>query len=358
MQANEIELVKRVQAKDEYAFDELYHTYYDRAMAIAYRLTNDRADAQDIVQESFLQVHKSIDTLQDPQYFYSWLRRIIHSKCVNMFYRNRNVKAIDPAKIQSNQTYEEKRKYMLPQEKAAYASEQEVLQEILSQMDDKYREVLELAYFEQLKLHEIARYLDLPLGTVKTRCRRAKEELKSRITSYEQQEHRRISFNVDTLFPGLATFSLMHMSMSWKQKVNHIMMGQSANIACVTIFTALAVSGGVMAVYDYEEAKKQQEQVQEFDLNGSLTQIEDELPSASTKPFGNYRYNETWIQTSREAYYVCINWASDLSQMKNKSDDEINDMRLIYEALRNADDQYYIMLQEKGWESDFLSLIE
>ena len=99
MQASEIELVKRLQSGDESAFDELYHTYYARAIAIANRLTNNQADAQDVVQEAFLQVHKSIQSLQDPQFFYSWLNRIIHSKCVNLFYRNRNENAVDPAKI-------------------------------------------------------------------------------------------------------------------------------------------------------------------------------------------------------------------------------------------------------------------
>ena len=189
MEAHEIELVKRLQAGDQQAFDELYQQYYQRAVALAYRFTKDYADAEDIVQESFIQVHKSINTLQEPAYFYSWLNRIIHNKCVNLFYRNRNENAVDPAKMEAVKTYEEKRRYMLPHRESDYISEQEVLQRILSQMDDKYREVVELAYLQQMKLEEIAKLLDLPLGTIKTRCRRAKSELKRLIAEFEQTEN-------------------------------------------------------------------------------------------------------------------------------------------------------------------------
>ena len=122
MEPHEIEVVKRVQRNEEAAFDELYHLYYSRALSLAYRFTKDTADAEDVVQESFIQVHKSIHTLQEPAYFYSWLNRIIHNKCVNMFYRNRNENAVDPAKMESVKTYEEKRRYMLPHLESDYMS--------------------------------------------------------------------------------------------------------------------------------------------------------------------------------------------------------------------------------------------
>ena len=48
MEAHEIELVKRLQAGDQQAFDELYQQYYQRAVALAYRFTKDYADAEDI----------------------------------------------------------------------------------------------------------------------------------------------------------------------------------------------------------------------------------------------------------------------------------------------------------------------
>lgn len=359
MQANEIELVKRIQAGDESAFDELYHAYYARALAIANRLTNNQADAQDVVQETFLQVHKSIHSLQDPQYFYSWFHRIIHSKCVNLFYRNRNENAVDPAKIESKQTYEEKRRYMLPQKENAYTSEQEVLMSILGQMDEKYQEVLELAYFQQLKLQEIATLLDLPLGTVKTRCRRAKEELKARILMFEKSEQRHITFDVDALLPAVTVFSWAQLSEAFKHKFSDFVMGQAVNIACVASFTVLAISGGAMAIYDHNQAKEQTASIQENPINtlsdSSFIQHEQ---ASSSQPFGRHPYEDKIVTTSKEAYYLCLSWGSDTKDMQTKDEAEIARIKEIYEALRETNDQFYQMLKERGWEEDFLSLSE
>ncbi len=359
MQASEIELVKRLQSGDESAFDELYHTYYARAIAIANRLTNNQADAQDVVQEAFLQVHKSIQSLQDPQFFYSWLNRIIHSKCVNLFYRNRNENAVDPAKIELKQSYEEKRRYMLPQEENAYTSEQEVLRSILGQMDEKYREVLELAYFKQMKLNEIAAYLELPLGTVKTRCRRAKEELKTRIRVFEEREQRHITFDVDALLPAITIFSFVELRKAFQQKLSDFFMGQAVNIVCVTSFTVLAISGGTMAIYDWNQAKEQAASIQEEPTNTlNETSFIHRDQEYSPKPFGQHPYEDRIVSSSKEAYYICIGWASNLNEMQTKEETEIKEIKGIYEALRQADDQYYQMLKDRGWEEDFLSLSE
>ncbi len=355
MQRHEIELVKRLQAGDESAFDELYDTYYARAIAMAYRLTNNQADAQDVVQESFLQVHKSIQSLQDPQYFYSWFNRIIHSKCVNLFYRNRNENATDPAKMESKQVYEEKRRYMLPQKENEYTSEQEVLRSIVNQMDAKYREVLELAYFKQMKLNEIAAYLDLPLGTVKTRCRRAKEELKSRILTFEREEQRHITFDVDALLPSIAIFSLAQFTGVFKQKFSHFITGQAVNIVCVASFSVLAVSGGAMAIYDHNQAKET-EVIQEATSNLNDVSYSKQEQEYVIKPFGHYTYEDKMVTSSKEAYYICLAWAAVEEEMQTKTETEITEIKNIYEALKQANDQYYQMLKDRGWEDAFLSL--
>lgn len=355
MEPHEIEVVKRVQRNEEAAFDELYHLYYSRALSLAYRFTKDTADAEDVVQESFIQVHKSIHTLQEPAYFYSWLNRIIHNKCVNMFYRNRNENAVDPAKMESVKTYEEKRRYMLPHLESDYMSEQEVLQSILAQMDEKYREVVELAYLQQMKLEEIAKYLDMPLGTVKTRCRRAKTELKRLVAEFEQSENRKLSFEADALLPSAAVFSLANCKVFMKQHISNFFTGPAVNVAVAVSITTLSVSGTVMAVQDYNSAKEiaEQEETASSPLDKQNTSTPDKLVSRS---FGNYSYDDIVVTNSREAYFVLINFASTKEEMLNKDKDELNKIKTIYEALKKADDQYYHMLVERGWSDLFHSV--
>lgn len=343
MQASEIELVKRLQSGDESAFEELYHTYYARAIAIANRLTHNQSDAQDVVQEAFLQVHQSIHALQEPAYFYSWLHRIIYSKAVNLFYRNRNENAVDPSKMEAVKVYEEKRRYMLPQAESDYNSEQAVLKQLIGQMDEKYQEVLYLAYFKQMKLQEIAEFLDLPLGTVKTRCRRAKQELKSRILTFEKNEKRHITFEANALLPGVALFSWVELRKTFRHKLSDFFMGQAVNVVCVISFTALAISGGVMARQDWQSAKQ-------AEMNDQTQRLIETAESAPTTNFGHYRFGEKEITNSREAYYVLINAAAQTVKPTNAEQDQIT---LIYQALKAANDQYYRMLVERGLSEQF-----
>lgn len=360
MESSEIELVKRAQCGDEQAFNDLYQVYYTRAIAIAFRYTNDFADAQDVVQETFVQVHHSLPNLQEPTHFYSWLNRILHSKSVDLFYRNRNHNPVDPLKIEKVQTYEEKRRYMLPQEESDYISEQEVLRRIISEMDEKYRVVLELAYFQQMKLEEISTYLNLPIGTVKTRCRRARQELKSRIHSFEQSEQRKLHFNVDTLFPTVMTFSFAPIIQAIKQKSMTFFTGNAVNVVCAASVVALVTSGTVMAIQDAHKKQDQLPIVQNEQENNTQTAnvVSDEKKQGSTEPlmnkaFGPYKYKDETITTTREAYYMCINWADSLDEMKQMSKEQIQEILPIYEGLKEANDQFYTMLQQRGWEDDF-----
>lgn len=365
MESSEIELVKKAQSGDEQAFTDLYQSYYTRAIALAFRYTKDYADAQDVVQETFVQIHKSLPSLQEPAHFYSWLNRILHSKSVDLFYRNRNQNAVDPANIEKYKVYEEKRRYMLPKDESNYLSEQEVLRMILSEMDEKYRVVLELAYFQQMKLEEVSTYLNLPIGTVKTRCRRAKQELKSRIYSFEQAEQRKLCFNVDTLFPTVMTFSLVPFIQAFKQKSTAFFSGNAVNVVCAVSAVTLVTSGSVMAIQDAHEKQDQLPIIQnetDHENNNSNSQtsnvVNDEKTQEYTEPlmnkaFGPYEYQEETITTTREAYYMCINWADGLDEMKQMSKEQIQEILPIYEGLKEANDQFYSMLQQRGWEDDF-----
>jgi len=362
MLKDEIELVKKVQTGDEQAFTDLYHAYYTRAIALAYRFTNDYADAQDVVQDTFLQIHKSIRTLHHPEYFYSWMNQIIHSKCVNLFYRNRNVKAVDPAKIESVNVYEEKRRYMLPEDASAYTEEQAVLNKIIAQMDVKYREMIELVYFRQMKLEEIAQCLNIPLGTVKTRCRRAKAELKQRITQFEKAEGRRIRFQANMLLPGISMVSLAYTMRIWKQKLMAFFTGNAVNVLCAVSTVILMVSGSVMVIQDQNN---QQDRLSVNETTTTQTYDKQNHPdttsekiAAKRKPFGTFVYDNKTITSTREAYFVCINFASTSEEMQTKKQADIDAITPIYEALRDVDDQYYQMLRERGWEDHFIAFTE
>ena len=81
-------LIRKVQAKDEEAFNLLYHRYVKLVYYIAYRICKNDADSQDIVQDTFLQVKRMIHNLKNPSLFKFWLNQIAISKCKNLFRKN------------------------------------------------------------------------------------------------------------------------------------------------------------------------------------------------------------------------------------------------------------------------------
>lgn len=362
---DEIELIKQAQNGNEEAFTALYERYYARAFAIAYRQTKDHSDAQDVVQDAFIQVHKSIHTLRDPKVFYRWLMQIVHSKCIDLFYKNRNRDSVDPSTMERYYPYEEKRMYMLPEEQSTYEGEQNVLYNIIQEMDEKYSTIIELIYFRQLKLEEIAEYLQIPVGTVKTRSRRAKQELRLRIEAFEKQEGRKLHFQVDALFPSVTFLSFTGLWKSWKRECTSFLSGGAVNVACVVSVTVLSISGGAMAIGDYQAAHQttpiQMQPAKEVMKNDINAKEAIELPKEQVleqKAFGPYHVEEREITSTKDAYYLCINWALTKEDMMTKTYADVQEILPIYEELKQQNDAYYKLLQKRGWEEQFLNSIK
>lgn len=177
IQVNIKQIEKAIQ-KDQTALNELYQTYYPFAMKKALSLTHNYADAQDIVQDTFLQLHTSLSNLKDPSRFQPWFYKIIHSKCINLFYKNRNLYTIDPSHLEIFCDYEETRRYMLPKQAMKLQFEKEVLYRCIQSLKHSEQEIMILTFLCDMKLEEAAQILKIPLGTVKTRRHKAKQHMK------------------------------------------------------------------------------------------------------------------------------------------------------------------------------------
>ncbi|MDO4523204.1 MAG: sigma-70 family RNA polymerase sigma factor [Eubacteriales bacterium] len=157
------ELIKLAIHSDTEAFlqlmDESSLSMYKVARGI---LKNDQ-DIADAVQETILRCYEKIGTLKKPQYFKTWMIRILINECTNIL-RLRQ-KEFAPEEMQD-----------CVWEESSFAEAEFKL--MLDQMDEKYRVILILYYVEELKIHEIAQILDMNVSTVKTRLARARIHLK------------------------------------------------------------------------------------------------------------------------------------------------------------------------------------
>ena len=158
------ELVEKAVRGDADAFLELMEmnslSIYKTARGI---LKNDN-DVSDAIQDTILTSFEKIHKLKNPQYFKTWLIRILINECNQILRHYKKVNTIE-------QVPETPR-----QDKSLAEFE---FKEMLEQVDEKYRVILVLYYEQGFKISEIAELLELNENTVKTRLARAREQIRS-----------------------------------------------------------------------------------------------------------------------------------------------------------------------------------
>jgi RNA polymerase sigma-70 factor (ECF subfamily) len=171
--AAEESLLRRMAAGDEQALRLLYDRCSPTVLAVALRILRSRGEAEDVVQDAFVEAWKRASTF-DPRRgtAFSFVLAIARSRALDRL-RSRG------AEGRATQAFarEEKGPVPLPIESAEQRQDRDRIQGALASLPAEQRAVLELAYFEGLSQTEIAARTGDPLGTVKTRCRLALEKL-------------------------------------------------------------------------------------------------------------------------------------------------------------------------------------
>ncbi len=160
-------LLLRVADSDREAFELLYHRYVRSILGLALRKLNDRAQAEEVVQEAFTAVWRSAGSYRrDRGSAGGWLYTVARNATVDRMRRNGRVEAV--AELPDLESPDSG-----PYEQAERADAAWRVHRALEELNPNEREVIELAYWSGLSQSEVASYLDQPLGTVKTRTRHA-----------------------------------------------------------------------------------------------------------------------------------------------------------------------------------------
>lgn len=173
------QLVAAYRAGQAEAFEALVERYRREMFHFLLRFVGSRAAADDVFQETFLQIHNSIDTFDPTKRLKPWLFTIGANKARDHLRRNKRQKAMPlsatvdregdgPAFIDLMEA-----QLPMPGERVEAAERADRVREAVGQLPDHLREVLLLAYFKQLPYKQIAEALGIPLGTVKSRLHAA-----------------------------------------------------------------------------------------------------------------------------------------------------------------------------------------
>ncbi len=173
-EAHEVdELVGRAQRGDRLAFADLFRRHRSDVARLVFRMLGPTADSEDVVQEVFLQVHRSLGEFRGQAKFSTWLHRVT----VNVVLMVRRAARSRPVFAGDAVADQEPDRGLLPDEDAARRVRIDAFRRLLDRLPEKKRTVFVLHEIEGLAPAEIAQIVDAPVLTVRTRLFYARREL-------------------------------------------------------------------------------------------------------------------------------------------------------------------------------------
>ncbi len=172
------QLVERCLSGEETAWEDLVKVHTRRVYAICYRFTGSEHEAQDLTQEVFLRVFRSLKSFRAGEgSFTVWLSRLSRNLLIDHYRRTKLDRATDSIEEQLPMLQEKTAASARTDGLVAGREASELLQEALQKLSPELRETVILRDLEELEYREIAQVLNVPEGTVKSRLNRGRAEL-------------------------------------------------------------------------------------------------------------------------------------------------------------------------------------
>ncbi|WP_321287877.1 sigma-70 family RNA polymerase sigma factor [uncultured Sunxiuqinia sp.] len=185
-------LVESALKGDEKAFAKLLSKYKDAIYFMLLKMVNNKSDAEDLTIEAFGKAFKNLHQYSPSYAFSTWLFKIASNNCIDFLRKKKGVHVSIENSQDGNdneQSVRLKSKDPDPEERLIRIQKAILLRRIVHKLKPRYRTLVELRYFREFSYEEIAKELDLPLGTVKAQLFRAREMLFKMIESTEMDDH-------------------------------------------------------------------------------------------------------------------------------------------------------------------------
>ena len=169
------QIISKIKVRHESGLNLLYKYYSNSLYGISYRILKNEAFAEDCLQQSFLKIWNSIDQYDESKStLYTWMANIVRNNAIDIrrlksFQKEEKTETIDPL-VHIHNTSNQNSDIL----------DAELL---LKGMDDKYKEVLHYLYLEGYSQRDLSKKLDIPLGTIKSRVKKAIELLRTKLES-------------------------------------------------------------------------------------------------------------------------------------------------------------------------------
>lgn len=185
MSLTDSELVAQCRGGQQSAFGDLVLRHQGRLFHSVRQLVRSSEEAQDVCQEAFLQSYQKLGEFEGRSSYYSWLFRIAYNLSINRLRRwSPGVESIDAQREAIGLEPADPHPAGRPDERMLVAERQAVVRRALESLPDDFRTVIVLKEIEGLKYEQIADLVGVPVGTIRSRLHRAREELRQRLAGF------------------------------------------------------------------------------------------------------------------------------------------------------------------------------
>src|SRR6478672_885591 len=192
--SDELTLVQAAKSGDVSAFEELVRRYDRNVFRIAQHITQNREDAEDVVQDAFFKAYSNLAQFQGQSKFYTWLVRIAVNEALMKLRRRRPERTVsldEEVKTEDDSVPREVADWSPnPEQQYTQAELRDILDKTIHGLPATFRTVFVLRDVEGLSTEETAEALDLSIPAVKSRLLRARLQLRERLNKFFQRRER------------------------------------------------------------------------------------------------------------------------------------------------------------------------
>lgn len=183
---DDVQLIDATLAGNTDAFGQLVRKYQDRLYNALAHAMGSTSDAADVVQETFVQAFVKLESFERRASFFTWLYRIAINRSISLRRRRRPDRSLD--RLRDETTLEVTDDALPPDGPMQQRERAAQVQGALATLADEYRQVLILREIEGYDYDTIAQLLDVPVGTVRSRLFRAREQLRERLKTMVMED--------------------------------------------------------------------------------------------------------------------------------------------------------------------------
>lgn len=176
----DLELVRRVQRGESAAFDVLVRKYQHRIVALIGRYIADWSECQDVAQDTFVRAYRAINSFRGDAQFYTWLHRIAVNTAKNHLVAHNHRPPSDDIEISDAEHFDgatRLRDTDTPERELMRQELEQTVMRAVQALPEELRSAITLREVEGLSYEDIARKMDCPIGTVRSRIFRAREAI-------------------------------------------------------------------------------------------------------------------------------------------------------------------------------------